>query len=234
MEDSVTRPRPTLPDGVICPAEAAAACEPCNRDSDAAPVPANAADAASPPRLVYLAPKSGSSTGGTSVTILGNFFINVWEVLFGDVPATQFEVVSPNRINAIAPPHPPGDVHVRVSALAGYSEAEKGDLFTYVTLPVVTDLQPGRGPRRGGTLIVVHGDNFVAGQSKVHFGSGLGREVKVLSERMLIVKSPSAEAASVPLVVSTPAGDSAGVPFVYEPPAAAHQAPEDTSQAYVQ
>jgi hypothetical protein len=143
-------------------------------------------------------------------------------------------LVSGNRINAVVPPHPAGAVDIRVSTAAGTSEPEKADQFTYATLPLVAELQPGHGPTRGGALVVVHGGNFVAGQTKVHFGKSLGREVKVVSDRLLVVKSPKAEAGTVPLLVSTPAGDSAEVPFVYEQPASAHQTPEGAGDDYRQ
>src|SRR5947209_3373382 len=39
------------------------------------------------PRVVYLSHVTGPASGGTAVTILGNYFANVTEVLFGGVPA---------------------------------------------------------------------------------------------------------------------------------------------------
>jgi hypothetical protein len=169
-----------------------------------------------------LTPRTGPASGGTNVTIFGNSFSNVVEVLFGNVPAASFEVVSSNRINAVVPQHEAGNVDVRVSTVAGgTSEPDKVDQFTFAMVPMVTELKPSQGPTRGGTLIVVHGGNFVAGQTKVHFGQRQGKELKVLSDRMLLVKSPDGEAGTVPLVVRTQAGESAEAPFVYESPAPA-------------
>jgi hypothetical protein len=224
LQQREIRPRPSLPDGVIfaadnAPRHESGADAPADNDAERPPLMA----AVSLPRVVYLAPKSGPGGGRTTVTIFGNSFTNVTEVLFGDVPASGFEVVSSNRIDAVAPPHEPGEVDVFVSTVAGTSAAAKANQFTYVTVPAVTELQPSQGPTRGGTLIVVHGVNFVPGQTKVHFGNRLGKDVKVLSDRLLVVKSPAGEAGTAPLVGGTAAGDSAEVPFVYDKPAGANQ-----------
>jgi IPT/TIG domain len=89
--------------------------------------------------------------------------------------------------------------------------------FTYQATPVVADLKPNHGPTRGSTLVVVHGGNFVVGQTKVYFGKRQGKDVKVLSSRLMVAKSPAAEQpGTVPVVVTTPDGASCEMPFVFE------------------
>jgi hypothetical protein len=75
------------------------------------------------PRVVYLSHVSGPASGGTTVTILGNYFANVTEVLFGQVPATSVKVVSSNRITAVAPPHDAGLVDVQLGTQTGTTAA---------------------------------------------------------------------------------------------------------------
>ncbi len=164
------------------------------------------------PRVVYQSTKSGPASGGTSVTILGSYFANVTEVLFGGERAASFKVVSSNRLVAVAPPHKAGVVDVRIATATTVVEA---GTFTFLALPVVTQVKPDHAPTRGGTLVVVHGGNFIAGKTLVYFGKRQGRDVKVLSSRLLVVKAPPAEAGSVLLAIATPDGLSEEEPFVY-------------------
>jgi IPT/TIG domain len=164
------------------------------------------------PKIVYTSHKHGPASGGTSVTILGNYFTNVTEVQFGRT-AASFRVASSNRIVAVAPPSEPGVVGVRISTGVGTSEAVP---FTFQAVPEVTALKPDHGPTRGGTLVIVHGSNFIAGQTKVYFGKRQGKDVKVLSSRLLVIKSPPDEPGNVPVVVTTLDGVSTETSFVYE------------------
>jgi hypothetical protein len=163
------------------------------------------------PKVVYVSHKHGPASGGTTVTILGNYFTNVGEVLFGQV-AAEYKVVSTNRIVAVAPPQDPGVVDLRISTGVGVSAAVP---FTYQAVPVLTELKPNHGPTRGGTLVIVHGANFVAGQTKVFLGKRQGKDVKLLSSRLLVFRSPPGEAGTVPVVIATPDGVSCEEAFVY-------------------
>jgi IPT/TIG domain-containing protein len=167
------------------------------------------------PRIVYLSHRRGPASGGTTVTILGNYFAGITEVLFGNEPATSFKVVSNNRIVAIAPPSEAEMVPVAVCTGSGVSDATPAAQFVYIASPIVTDLKPNHGPTRGGMLVVVHGANFVTGNTKVYFGKRPGKEVKVLSSRLLVVKSPPHDTGTVGLAVTTPEGVSDELPFTY-------------------
>jgi hypothetical protein len=167
------------------------------------------------PRISYLAQRRGAASGGTSVTILGSYFAGVTEVLFGKEPATSFQVVSNNRIVAIAPPSEVETVAVAVCKGRSISDATPAAQFVYIASPIVTDVKPNHGPTRGGMLVVVHGANFVAGNTKVYFGKRPGKDVKVLSSRLLVVKSPAHDAGTVGLAVTTPDGVSGEHPFTY-------------------
>jgi IPT/TIG domain len=216
------KPEAALPYGVLLLADGA--CEQPVADelgaegaaADELRPSARVASGPSRPRVAYVDHRSGPASGGTSVTILGSYFAGVTEVLFGDAQATSFKVVSGNRIVAVAPPHDAGVVDVVVAAAGGRSAAVKAHQFTYVADPVITQLKADHGPTRGGTLVVVHGGNFVAGQTRVTFGKRPGKDVKVLSNRLLVVKTPPSETGVVPVAVTTTDGASNEVPFVYE------------------
>jgi hypothetical protein len=82
------------------------------------------------PTITALSPKSGPIAGGTTVVITGTGFVDVTQVLFGDL-AAKFTVDSPTGITAIAPPAPPGTVQVKVIAAYGTSADSAADDYTY-------------------------------------------------------------------------------------------------------
>lgn len=68
------------------------------------------------PSVVALSPSSGTTSGGTQVTITGSgFFQPGTTVRFGELPATRVTVASDREIIAVAPAHPQGVVDVTVS-----------------------------------------------------------------------------------------------------------------------
>jgi hypothetical protein len=57
------------------------------------------------PNITSIAPASGPSGGGTTVTITGSYFNNVSAVEFAGTKASSFTVDSPNSITAVSPSH---------------------------------------------------------------------------------------------------------------------------------
>ncbi|HVW45815.1 MAG TPA: IPT/TIG domain-containing protein, partial [Solirubrobacterales bacterium] len=81
------------------------------------------------PTITALGATSGPTAGGASVTITGSDLEGASAATFGGVPATRFDVVSPSRIVAVAPPSPTaGSVSVAVTTIAGRAT---GPRFTY-------------------------------------------------------------------------------------------------------
>ena len=87
-----------------------------------------------------MSPSSGSTAGGTSVTITGTGFNLVTGVSFGSTAAASFTVNSTTSITAVTPARSAGTVDVRVtSRFFGTSPAGPADVFTYqVPVPVCT------------------------------------------------------------------------------------------------
>lgn len=92
------------------------------------------------PVVTAVSPSSGSTAGGTSVTITGTGFTAVTGVSFGSAAATSFTVNSSTSITAVAPAGSAGIVDVRVtSRFFGMSPIGAADEFTYqVPAPVCT------------------------------------------------------------------------------------------------
>lgn len=110
------------------------------------------------PLATSLSPASGSSMGGTPVTVQGaNFLAGATGVMFGGVLATLTEL-SPASLTAVAPPHLAGPVSVAVGVGGAWVDVPGG--FLYVDPPIVREISPSFGPVTGGTAVEIVGDNF--------------------------------------------------------------------------
>ena len=95
------------------------------------------------PSVTGLSPSSGSTAGGTAVTVSGSNFASSSTVNFGASAATGVTVVSPNQIDAVSPPGSAGTVDVTVTTPAGTSATSSADQFAYVG-SAYTALSPTR------------------------------------------------------------------------------------------
>jgi hypothetical protein len=162
-----------------------------------------------PPAVTSTSPASGTTAGGTVVTVQGTNFTQVTKVSFGSVPGTALTVTSATSLHVVAPAHAAGPVDIRVTTSYGTSRAVGADAFTYVApAPAVTAVAPGGGPIAGGTTVTVTGSGFAPG-STVAFGTTAGTVVDVLSPTSLTVVAPARAAGQVHVRVSGPSGTSA-------------------------
>ena len=81
------------------------------------------------PTLTSLDITSGSSGGGTSVTLTGTYFTGATSVTFGGVAAASFTVVDDNTITAVTPAGGLGSASVVVTTAGGSNAANT--LYTY-------------------------------------------------------------------------------------------------------
>jgi hypothetical protein len=88
-----------------------------------------------PPTVASIASADGPTAGGTSVTLTGTDFTNVWSVWFGPRRAASFTVVSSTTIRAVSPPGVSGPAHITVHTWYGWSPATALDVFTYGPSP---------------------------------------------------------------------------------------------------
>src|SRR5262249_17312372 len=114
---------------------------------------------------------SGSTAGGTSLTLTGTNFSGASVVLFGNLTAS-FTVNSDTSITAISPPQVNGTVDIVVFTPTGNSAATSTDRYTYnaAANPAVSSLATTSGSTAGGTLVTIVGSNFTAA-SAVNFGT---------------------------------------------------------------
>jgi hypothetical protein len=172
------------------------------------------------PTVTSVSPSSGTTAGGTSVTVTGTGFLTANGVKFGSSSAT-FAVVSDTQITATAPAGS-GTVDVTVTNTTGASAKSGNDIYGYTPLPVptVSGISPTNGPTSGGTVVTVTGTNFTAA-STVKFGPNSGTSVTVNGATSITATSPAGSAGTVDVTVTNATGTSstsASDQFTYNPP----------------
>jgi IPT/TIG domain len=134
------------------------------------------------PVATSLSPASGSTAGGTSVTLLGaNFLAGETSVAFDGAPAS-ITTGSATSFTVLTPPHIAGLVNVTVET--GGAPATFSTKFLYVDPPIVRAITPAYGPVAGGTAVRVVGDNFNQG-TQISIG-GLPLEASAFDNANLI------------------------------------------------
>lgn len=170
------------------------------------------------PTLVRLSPATGSSAGGTSVTLTGTSLAHATAVRFGAATATGLERLSATSVRVTSPAGPAGTVDVRVVTPGGTSPAATGARYTYQSAPAVTALSTTAGPVRGGTAVVLTGARFT-GASRVLFGA-TAAAFTIVSDTSIRAVAPAHVAGAVPVTVTTPYGTSASgtaTTYAYDP-----------------
>ncbi len=177
------------------------------------------------PIINKVSPSTGAASGGTAVTITGDYLLSTQQVYFGSVVAPSFQVNTDTQITAICPPGAAGaQVDVTVVAEGLQSAKSSADLFTYATLPIVSGLSPSSGPVGGGSSVTITGTNLT-GATAVDFG-GVAVPVNPAQDTgtQLIITSPAGVAGVVDVTVVAPNGTSAtssADKFTYYVPVAA-------------
>ena len=162
----------------------------------------------SEPAITGLTPTSGSTAGGTVVTITGTGFTRATAVHFGTVAATGVTVKNDTTITAISPAAF-GVVDVTVTTPEGTSSDSVADQFTYNMSPppCVAILSPATGSNFGGTSVTITGTGFTRATA-VHFGLQLA-DFTVKNDTTITVTSPASTVLGpVDVTVTTPEGTS--------------------------
>ena len=151
------------------------------------------------PTVTGVSPNSGSTAGGTAVTITGTNFSAGATVTFGAAAATNVVVDSGTSITATTPAGSAGAVTVTVTVSGQSGSLASG--FTYLGSPTVTSISPNSGPTAGGTAVTITGTNFAAGAS-VTFGGTAATNVAVVNSTTITATSPAGSAGAVTVTVT--------------------------------
>ena len=147
------------------------------------------------PSVRKVAPRRGSTGGGTTVEITGSNFTTATAVQFGGRAASSFTVNSATSITAVSPEGTPGKVDVTVTNDGGTSATSARDHFTYEK-PAVTGVSPNSGSVAGGTTVTITGTGFAPGATTVEFGTKEAGSVSCSSSTTCTAVSPAHKAAS--------------------------------------
>jgi IPT/TIG domain/Abnormal spindle-like microcephaly-assoc'd, ASPM-SPD-2-Hydin len=164
-----------------------------------------------PPDVTSVSPSSGSTAGGTAVTIDGLGFGGTTSVLFGTVSATSFNVVSSGEITAISPSQSAGTDNIYVVTPDGESGTSASDDYTYTAAsPTITSISPTSGPEAGGTTVTITGTGL-SGATAVTVGGKAVTSFSVIAATQISAVTPALGAGSHGFQVTTPDGTSSYV-----------------------
>ncbi|MHB1047383.1 MAG: IPT/TIG domain-containing protein [Thermoanaerobaculia bacterium] len=164
-----------------------------------------------PPTVTSVSPSTGSTAGGTAVTITGTNFQSGATVSFGGTNATGVTVASATSLTATTPAHSAGAVSVTVTNTdGGIGTLASG--FTYVAPPLVlSSISPKTGPTTGNTLVSLGGSGFASGAT-VTFGGAPATSVVLISSSVISARTPARPLGPSDVTVTNPGGASATLP----------------------
>jgi len=120
------------------------------------------------PTLTSITPQSGSTAGGTSVSLSGTNFLSGATVNFDGTAATSVTVVNASTITAVTPPHTAGEANVKVTNTDGQSATLVGNITPLSNSGFESGAVDWQLLGSGGTATVVdnpanaHSGNFYA------------------------------------------------------------------------
>src|ERR1035441_3650598 len=112
--------------------------------------------------VTSVSPNSGTTSGGTAVTITGTNFAAGATATFGGTAATNVVVTNSPTITAATPTGSAGAVAATVTNSNGPSGSLASG-FTYMAPPTVTGVSPTGGTTVGGTAVTITGAQIFAG-----------------------------------------------------------------------
>ena len=108
-------------------------------------------------------PTSGPTYGGTSVTIIGDGFLQVPTACHFGNRTVKAQWVDQSSMKCLSPPHPSGQVLFGLSIngqTLHYSSVASSKHFKFTNRTIIYSWEPKLGPMKGGTAVVVHADHF--------------------------------------------------------------------------
>lgn len=158
--------------------------------------------------------RTGSTVGGTPITIVGTDLANVTQVLVGGRPATDI-IATATAVTAVTPAvTSAGGAEVVVVTGDGYRAilpATHAHTFRYVqSTPVIISVTPAYGSTLGGETITLTGTEFHP-EAAVYFGNEPAVSVQWLSTQQMQVVAPSrGSVGTVTIRVVNPDGGASG------------------------
>jgi photosystem II stability/assembly factor-like uncharacterized protein len=164
-----------------------------------------------------ISPNVGSTQGGTTVIVTGDYFTSVSFVFLEDQMA-PFTVINDETLQLTTPPSMvAGLVDLEIHNAAGITRL--ANAFTYqFPPPSISSFTPSSGPTSGGTSLTIRGANFLSTVS-VRIGTAAATNVFVWSPTMLTCTSPPGTLGTAAVLVQAGGGNArAPTDFTYQAP----------------
>jgi plastocyanin len=176
-------------------------------------------------KITSVSPNSGSTSGGTNVTIAGSAFQSGATVKFGARSATNVNVVDSSTIIATSPLGPANE-QLQVDVVVTNPDGTSATLhpgFTYSVPPLqITSISPNTLLPGGGTVVTITGAGFTTAlNSSVTFGGVPATNVTILDPVTLQATAPAHALGTVDVAVTMGglnAVKTGGATYVNPPP----------------
>jgi IPT/TIG domain-containing protein len=160
------------------------------------------------PTILTVSPATGSTAGGTTLTIKGTNFVAGATVKIGPFDATNVNVPDPTTVTAVTPLGPASEnaglpLDVTVTNPNGESAIARLSFSYFVPPPAITTMTPDKGSQNGGTSVTITGEGFTtAVVTTVTFGGVAATDVHVIDAVTLTATAPPHGAGAVDVVVT--------------------------------
>lgn len=161
------------------------------------------------PTITGVSPGTGSTEGGTSVTVTGTGLARA-TIRFGT--AAQNADCDRTSCEVVTNPHVAGRVDVTATTDGGTSAVTGAASYTFATppTPTVTAIDPDTGPSSGGTDVTLSGQDLYGGQVQV---GGAGVTTDDCRATSCTFTVPAGAVGDADVTVTTDGGTSAPVTF---------------------
>jgi glucose/arabinose dehydrogenase len=189
------------------------------------------------PTVTSITPNSGTTSGGTAVTITGTGFIAGATASLGGTPTTGLTLVNSTTITATTAAHAAGAVTVMVTN----TDAQSGSVasgYTYVApppptpnpAPTVASITPNSGTTNGGNTVTITGTGFLSGAT-VKLGGASAGAVVLVNNTTIAAIAPAHTAGAVSVQVTNTDSKSGTLTngYTYTAPTSPNPAPMVTA-----
>ncbi|MFF3689572.1 IPT/TIG domain-containing protein [Streptomyces sp. NPDC002187] len=163
---------------------------------------------AAPPALTSITPSSGTTAGGTTVTLAGNELLGATNVSFDTTAAPSFTVDSATQVTAVTPAHTAGAATVTVTTPGGTSNPGN---YEYFNAPTLTALTPAQGPTYEGNAVTLTGTSLTTTTGVLFDSTPVSFTVD--SPTQVTALAPAGAAGTVTVTLTTTAGVSNGLTY---------------------
>lgn len=166
------------------------------------------------PRLTSVSPIRGPVSGGSTITLTGEGFVDGTEVIFGANTQAEATLIDETTVQAVTPELPSGLLSITIRNVNG--SATLPDAYQTFSPVRLSEIRPVIGNTAGGTNLLVRGTGFVP-DSRVTLGDVEYSEAlnNLQETELLVVAGPGTEGAVDVAVENENGSDALRNAFVY-------------------